>query len=634
MTREREVLVRFRPSGREAFVLPGTRLLEAAAEAGLLIDVPCGGEGTCGKCRLIVASGAAEPTTIERKWFSDEELQTGWRLACQSAVDRPAEVDIPSVSLATVEQKILVRYREKKASELLSEKSVPTPFSDPPVRKQYVELRSPTRGDDLPDALRLERALGVGPLTMDVSLLRELSKRLREDGFRGTAVLAGDRLLDFEIGNTEADAFAAAVDLGTTTLAGELMDLGTGSEWATTARLNPQTRFGDDVLSRILHSREKPDGLARLQEAVVSAVDEMIGELCLQAGVPRQRVYELAVAGNTTMQQLLCGVDPGPLGEVPFVPTGGRGVSCPAAELGVHIHPRGSVYVMPAIGGFVGGDTVAGLLATGLADTEGPALFVDIGTNGEIVLLADGRLSAASTAAGPAFEGARISRGMRGGPGAIEKVVVDGRLRINVIGDVPPAGICGSGLIDAAAELLRHRLLSCEGRLRTPDQCAPLAEPVPPDLAERIVLHDGQVSFLLADEAETADRRPIVLTQRDIRELQLASGAIRAGIAILLRRAGLEPKDLELVLIGGGFGNFIRRGNAQRIGLLPTEIERRRIRYMGNTSLAGARLAALSRQARHAAEEFARRAEHVDLSTDTDFSREFAEAMIFPEVDS
>lgn len=633
MTREREVLVRFRPSGREAFVLPGTRLVEAAAEAGLLIDVPCGGEGTCGKCRLIVASGAAEPTTIERKWFSDEELQAGWRLACQSAVNGPAEVDIPSVSLATVEQKILVRY-QKKASELFSQKRVPTPFSDPPVRKQYVELRSPTRGDDLPDALRLERALGVGPLAMDVSLLRELSSRLREDGFRGTAVLAGDRLLDFEIGNTEADAFAVAVDLGTTTLAGELMDLGTGSEWETTARLNPQTRFGDDVLSRILHAREKPDGLARLQGTVVSAVDEMIGELCLQAGVPRQRVYELAVAGNTTMQQLLCGVDPGPLGEVPFVPTGGRGVSCPAAELGVHIHPRGSVYVMPAIGGFVGGDIVAGLLATGLTDVQRPALFVDIGTNGEIVLLADGRLSAASTAAGPAFEGARISRGMRGGPGAIEKVVVDGHLRINVIGDVPPAGICGSGLIDAAAELLRHRLLSCEGRLLTPDQCAPLAEPVPPDLAERIVLHDGQVSFLLADKDETADGRPIVLTQRDIRELQLASGAIRAGIAILLRRAGLKPKDLELVLIGGGFGNFIRRGNAQRIGLLPVEIERRRIRYMGNTSLAGARLAALSGQARRAAEELARRAEHVDLSTDTDFSREFAEAMIFPEVDS
>ena len=217
---------------------------------------------------------------------------------------------------------------------------------------------------------------------------------------------------------------------------------------------------------------------------------------------------------------------------------------------------------------------------------------------------------------------------MRGCTGAIEKVVVDGRLRINVIGNVPPVGLCGSGLIDVAAELLRHGLLTPQGRLQTPDQ---LPADVLPDLAQRIVLHEGQVSFLLASAAETADDRPIVLTQRDLRELQLATGAIRAGIAILLRQAGLEPKDLQRVLIGGGFGNFIRRSNAQRIGLLPCEIEHRRIRYMGNTSLAGARLAALSRRARQLAEDLARRTEHVDLSTDAEFQRAFAESMIFPE---
>ena len=612
MMREREVLVSFRPSGREAYVLPGTKLIEAAGEAGLFVDVPCGGEGLCGKCRVIVTSGAAAPTSVERQWLTDEELGAGWRLACQSAVDGPAEVEIPSASAATVEQKILIRSRGAARS----------PSDDPPVRKRYVELAAPSRGNDMPDALRLEQALGAGPLKMDVAVLRELSARLRQSDFRGTAVLAGDRLLDFEIGNTEADAFAVSIDVGTTTLAAELTDLGTGSEWATAARLNPQTRFGDDVLTRILHSREKSDGLALLQSAVIMAVDEMIGELCEKAGVPRERIYEVSLAGNTTMQQLLCGVDPSPLGEVPFIPTGGRGFSCQAARLGIDIHPRGGAYIMPVIGGFVGGDTVAGLLATGLAETEGPALFVDIGTNGEIVLKADGRLSAASTAAGPAFEGARISRGMRGAPGAIEKVVIDGRLRINVIGDVPPTGLCGSGLIDAAAELLRHGLLECNGRLATSAEG---------DLAKNIVMHDGQVSFMLAEETETADGRPIVLTQRDLRELQLAAGAIRAGVSILLQRSGLTPKDLEIVMIGGGFGNFIRRANAQRIGLLPSEIERRRIRYMGNTSLAGARLAALSLRARQAAEELARLAEHVDLSTDADFSREFAEAMIFPE---
>ena len=311
----------------------------------------------------------------------------------------------------------------------------------------------------------------------------------------------------------------------------------------------------------------------------------MIGQLCQQAGIPRERIYEVAFAGNTTMQQLLCGVDTSALGEVPFAPATGRALTFPAVELGLHIHPRGSGYVMPVIGGFVGGDTVAGVLATGMAEADGPTLFVDIGTNGEIVLQAGGKLRAASTAAGPAFEGARISCGMRGCTGAIEKVVVDGRLRTNVIGNVPPVGLCGSGLIDVAAELLRHGLLTPQGRLQTPDQ---LPSDVLPDLAQRLVLHEGKVAFLLASAAETGGDRPIVLTQRDLRELQLATGAIRAGIAILLRQAGLGPKDLRRVLIGGGFGNFIRRSNAQRIGLLPCEIEHRRIRYMGNTSLAGA----------------------------------------------
>ena len=259
----------------------------------------------------------------------------------------------------------------------------------------------------MPDALRLERALSDGPLEIGLPMLRELPAALREAEFRGTAVLAERRLLDFERGDTASDGFAAAFDLGTTTLVGLLLDLRTGDQRAVTSRLNPQTRFGDDVLSRILHARERDDGLSELHAAIVTAVDEMIGELCQLAGAARHRIYELAVAGNTTMQQVFCGVDPSPLGETPFVPAAGAGLACSARELGLHIHPRGGAYVMPAIGGFVGGDAVAGILATGLAEMEGPSLLIDVGTNGEIVLLADGNLSAASTAAGPAFEGAQ-----------------------------------------------------------------------------------------------------------------------------------------------------------------------------------------------------------------------------------
>jgi uncharacterized 2Fe-2S/4Fe-4S cluster protein (DUF4445 family) len=313
---------------------------------------------------------------------------------------------------------------------------------------------------------------------------------------------------------------------------------------------------------------------------------------------------------------------------VPFVPVAGRSILALAGELGLHIHPRGRAWILPVIGGFVGGDTVAGVLATGLADAQQPTLFVDIGTNGEIVLCANGKFSAASTAAGPAFEGARISQGMRGAEGAIEKVVVDGCLRINVIGNAPPQGICGSALIDVAAELLRHDILTPQGRLRTPDE---LPADVLPELSGRIVSQDGKRAFQLAAESETAHGEPILLTQRDIRELQLATGAIRAGIGILLRRNGLEPKDLDRVLVGGGFGNFIRRSNAQRIGLLPSHIEHHRIRYLGNTSLAGARLLAVSRRARVLADDLARRIEHFDLSRDAEFQDAFADAMIFPE---
>ena len=424
-------------------------------------------------------------------------------------------------------------------------------------------------------------------------------------------MLAGDRLIDFEPRNTEPQNFAVAVDLGTTTLVAALVDVNSGNDVAVVARLNPQTRFGDDVLSRILHVRETPGGLNELHAAIVAAVDAMIGQLVEQAGIGRRQIYQVTFSGNTTMQQLLCGVDPSPLGEVPFVPAGGRSPVLYAGELPLHVHPWATAYVPPVIGGFVGGDTVSGILATALAEAPGPTLLIDVGTNGEIALAADGRLSAAATAAGPAFEGARISHGMRGSAGAIEKVVVGERLLTNVIGNVRPVGLCGSALIDVAAELLRHGLLTPEGRLRTPDE---LPDDVLPDLAARVVVDAGQVAFLLAAEDETGDGRPIVLTQRDIRELQLATGAIRAGTEILLRRMGLRPEDVDAVWVAGGFGNFIRRSNAQQIGLLPWQIPRRRIRYRGNTSLAGARLTALSRQARAEAEALARRTEHVDLS--------------------
>jgi uncharacterized 2Fe-2S/4Fe-4S cluster protein (DUF4445 family) len=604
-------------------VLPGTRLVEAAAEAGLLLEVPCGGEGKCGKCRVQVFQGADEPVAVEARLFSTEELAAGWRLACQTAVEVPMVVEVPQASLVGSGHQILVASSSAGGAEGAVQGMAE---GEAAVRKRYVELPVPARGDDDPDLVRLEKA--VGPLEADLDLLQALPRRFREAGFRGTAVISAGRLLDFEPGNTEHEAYGVAIDVGTTTLVAALLDSGTGSQVAVASRLNPQTRFGDDVLARIVHVQNHPAGLAELQHAVAAALDEMIGQLCREAGVARNRIYAVTVSGNTTMQQLLAGIDPRPLGEVPFVPARGRGLAVPAVQLGLHAHPAARAYLLPIIGGFVGGDTVAGILATGLADCRKPTLFVDIGTNGEIALMAGGKLTAASTAAGPAFEGARISQGMRAANGAIEKVQVDGRLRFEVIGNAPPVGLCGSALIDAAAELLRHGILTPQGRLRA---AADLPPGVPPDLVRRIVPTGSQAAFLLADEEEAAGGRTVMLTQQDIRELQLAAGAIRAGMGILLRRAGLQPDQLDQILIGGGFGNFIRRSNAQRIGLLPPGIEHCRIRFQGNTSLAGARLVARWRTARELAERLAARTEHVDLSFDPDFHAAFAEAMVFPE---
>jgi len=610
-----EIAVTFQPMGRTVRVKFGTRLMEAAVEAGVALELPCGGDGICRKCQVIVRHGASAPGPVEQSGFSAEELQQGVRLACQTTVRGPMVVEVPETSVQASYHQILAHIEGTAGT-----------VNDPVIRRQPVELASPDRENDQPDVARLEQALG--PFEIDLAALRELPGRLRQGQFRGTVVLAGARLIDFVPQVPPPACYAIATDVGTTTLVSMLVDLATGEEVAITARLNPQTSYGDDVLSRILHVQRNPDkGLRELNEAVLEALDEMIDRLTSEAGIRRDQIYQLAFSGNTTMQQLLARLDPTPLGEVPFVPVTAGALEAPARELGLSIHPCGRAYVLPVIGGFVGGDTVSGILATELVESPGPALLVDIGTNGEIVLCAGGKLWAASTAAGPAFEGARISHGMRGSSGAIERVIIDGGVQIEVIGNAAPVGLCGSAMIDLTAELLRHGVLTPQGRLCTADELSGDAAAI---LGERIVACEGRPAFLLAAETETGTGKPILVTQRDFRELQLASGAIRAGIAILVKRAGLSPADLHDVQIAGGFGNFIRRAHAQRIGLLPPEVPAERIRYRGNTSLAGARLTALSRRARQQAELLARRTEHVDLSRDPEFRWAFAEAMIFP----
>jgi len=598
----RQLRVTFQPHGRAVYVLAGTRLLEAAGLAGMTVETPCGGAGSCGKCRVRITSGASPPGSADMEFFSQSELDDGWRLACQASIRGDTVVTVPDSSLFADRHQILAEAQSDRAEDVL-----------PTIRKQFVRIDADSGLPGLQTA--------VGAVEADA----EIAGLLDACGGEGTAVLSDHRLVDFEPGDTTAQCYGAAFDIGTTTLVGSLLDLNTGDEAAIASAINPQTSLGDDVLTRIRHVRSSAEGAAELRGSITQAVDELISELCRRAEIDRDRIYELAFTGNTTMEHLLCGLDVAPLGEIPFAPITTDELIVPADQLCAGVHRRAAAYVFPVIGGFVGGDTVACILAAGLERTDATVLMIDIGTNGEIVLARGGQLWAASTAAGPAFEGARISCGMRATEGAIEKVMIDGGVEVNVIGSVEPTGMCGSGLIDLAAGLLDSGAVSPQGRLLGGED---LPDSLSQSLRDRISPGvDGQGEFLIA---EGSGGLRITLTQRDIRELQLGAGAIRAGISILLKQAGLEAADLDQVLIAGGFGSFIRRSKAQRIGLMPADVPHSRIKYIGNAALNGARWALLSTRVRTQARRIARSVQHVQLSKDPDFQTEFAESMIFP----
>jgi uncharacterized 2Fe-2S/4Fe-4S cluster protein (DUF4445 family) len=603
----------FEPSGRTVKVATGTPLAYAASKAGFAINAPCGGTGTCGKCVVRLRSGNCLPTPVEVKVLEEGRIRAGFRLACQARVTESLVVEIPDSSLFQSGQKILTA----DSGEPLVVKSR--------IKKTAVTLSVPNQNDAVSD---LDRLLAtVGTLSPSLTALQHLPRALRHAGFSVTSVSADNRLLDVEAGDTTNRSFGLAFDIGSTTLVGTLIDLNSGLDLAVAARINPQTSFGDDVLTRIRKCREERDGLAILRNAVLSAINAIIDDLCEQAGIENAFIYESTFAGNSTMQQIFCGFDPSPLGELPFVPVFTSPLLLRASDLDLTLHPEGRVFVFPQIGGFVGGDTVSGIVATRLDRIGKPALFVDIGTNGEIALAHNGRLVATSVAAGPAFEGARIVNGMRAASGAIEQVSIGETVHIHVIGEAKAAGICGTGLIDAVAELLRLGVIDSTGRIVDSSE-APAG--LRDSIRSRIVSVQGENHFVLADHDQSATGEPLFLYQKDIRELQLANGAIRAGIQILLKQSNLVESDLETVLLAGAFGNYIRKENALRIGMLPS-IPPERIRFVGNAASFGAKRALLADEEKDYAAEVIRKVKHVDLSLDPDFMNEFSMSMLFPE---
>ncbi|MDT8390358.1 MAG: ASKHA domain-containing protein [Lentisphaeria bacterium] len=607
----------FQPSGKTRLVPFETTISQAAALAGLAIHNPCGGQGTCGKCRVIVHSGDCPPSSHCREILTARQLERGARLACKCQIQSDAVVEIPFESLIDQPDNKILTAGESQAVEV-----------SPAVYKRFFNLPAPTSEDDISDLERLARELDL-PLFAHLPVLRELPGFLRENAFSGTALLRnGDQLLGLEAGDTEDTCYGVAFDIGTTTLVGTLIHLPSGQEKHVVARMNPQIPVGDDVITRIQATRQTPPKLAEMRKAIIGTVNEILAELAAGEGISIESIYEIVLAGNTTMQHILCGVSPAALGEVPFPPVFRRGLALAAADLGVTVNPKGVVFVFPNIGGFVGGDTVAGILAASLDTADKPVVLVDIGTNGEIVLAHDGGLMATSTAAGPAFEGARITHGMRAADGAIEKIwFADGDVRMRTVGDEAPVGLCGTALIDLTAVLLDLGVVDITGRILEDGE---LPESLPEAVRKRIIRDEAGVpSFALAFPEQTTSGEGVLLFQRDLRELQLASGAIRAGVSIMIRQAGLTVDDISEVLLAGAFGNYIRRENACRIGLLP-DLPVERIRFIGNAASGGAKMALLSGATRKRAEAFAGKVEHIDLSSDPDFQMEFGMAMMFP----
>ena len=606
------VRVTFQPEGRAVFVLAGTTLVEAAGQAGIVLSQPCGGEGTCGKCRVEVLENAPEPTDADRRHLSPSELAAGWRLACQLSVGADLVVSVPQET----------RFFEQM---ILSEgESCQYPFQ-PILRKQLIDVPPASIEDQRSDLDRLKAAIGNGALRADLSLIRALPGLLRSGPQPLTAVLEGDEIQWLEPGDTTGGLWGIAFDIGTTSVVGTLMDLTDGSSRCVASRTNPQVHFGDDVVTRIGFAERTPDGLDRLRKRLLTGLNEIIEEVCDTAQIEPEAVYEVVAVGNTTMSHIFLGIDPSPIAHAPYVAVCRGAVDLKAVEAGLEVNGNANLHVLPNIAGFVGSDTVAVVLASGMALRDEPTLAIDIGTNGEVVVGNRRRLIACSCAAGPAFEGARIRHGMRATDGAVSKVVLNAGIEVGVIGGGRAAGICGSGLVDAVAELLSAGVIDETGRIADPQSAAHL-----PDRLRRAILEfEGQPAVVLVEAADSRTGQPVLLTQKDVREVQLAKAAVHAGIEVVCRELGLDPREVPRVLMAGGFGTFIRRSQAQRIGLLPA-VPTDRIESIGNAAAAGAKVVLACTKCRAEAERISRETEYVELAARPDFQTAYMEAMTFP----
>jgi len=626
--------IRFLPHDNTISVEDGTSLIRAALEAGVHINASCGGEGVCGKCRVIIEQGEVEGGVTNR--VKAEDREKGIRLACQSTVKSDLTVRIPVES--AIDASVLNLQRTPRKTARIQEVDFESLKQEglflPPVEKRFLRLPEPTSDDRLPDVARLVSHLKVHydehRLVVRLPVIRKIPGLLRGSGFEITATLARPvhsgrktHIIDIEAGDTADRSYAVAMDIGTTTVYGQLIDLNAGDVMAERAAFNGQISYGEDVISRIVYA-EKEGGLETLQKVVVATINDVLDHIIKRAGVSRGEINTITLSGNTTMTQLLLRINPRYIRRSPYVPASTLYPPINARDLGIALGDHVSALVYPAVSSYVGGDIVAGIMGSGLYRSEAITLYLDVGTNAEIVIGNQDWMACAACSAGPAFEGGGIEFGMRAARGAIEDFSIDpdSYEPMNLtIGDVRPKGICGSGLITIVAVLFENGVIDSQGKFN---------RDLPTD---RIRERGGVWEYVLAGAENTQIDRDITLTEVDIDNLIRAKGAIYSGCQTLLDEVGLSLQDLDRIILAGGFGRYIDLEKAMTIGLLP-ETDPEKITYIGNGSLMGARMSSLSNHIRRDVVEVTRKMTNFELSETGSYMDHYVAALFLPHTES
>lgn len=610
MKQESEVI--FQPEGKHISVKNGTNILEVATLAGVDLTSICRGQGICGKCKVIIENMArVNPLTkVEEKILTSEEVSKGYRLACQAKIHESLVINIPETS--------------RTGRQRLQIEGIETPVKlEPLIKKYFLKLPPPTLKDSRSDHDRLleelQKKYNLKAPEVEFEVIKNLAPLLRNAKWEVTVTIWDDeKIIDVESGDQRDSNFGFAFDIGTTKLAGYLLDLNTGKVDAVDSLMNPQIPFGEDVIARIAYEDH-----SELQSVVIEGVNQILYNLCNKDGINANSVYEMTAVGNTAMHHLFLNINLKYVALSPYTPVIREGIDINPKKLGVKINPNGNIHVLPLIAGFVGADNVAVILATEIYKSKKLCLALDIGTNTEVVLGNRDGILACSCASGPAFEGAHIKHGMRAASGAIERVIIDPKtleVKYQTINNTKPCGICGSAIVDLIAEMLKAGII---------DICGTINRNLN---SQRLIEKQGLKEFVIAQGGETSTGGDIVITQRDVREIQLAKAAMHTGAAILMKKAKVTGEDIDQVFIAGAFGSYIDPENARIIGMYP-EISLEKVRVVGNAAGTGARMALISKKIRKIAEDVSKKVEYIELATNPRFQSEFMNSNYIPYAD-